>query len=272
MTEESIAYLMYHELQLAEDDLRQREPSDIRYTVRVAEFRGQLECLRAAGLSGMSVTEALNPSCAGRPSVAITFDDGSETDLLAAAPLLKEAGFNATFYVVTSFLGRRGHLTPAQLRELSDTGFEIGSHSATHCHLDSIGRDRLRAELAGSKERLEDLIGRRVDHFACPFGRWTSLVARMAQGAGYHSVATSRIGTNSPTTNRFRLARVAVLRWTSLPDFKRICCGKGLFPRRVRGAIFSLAKQFLGNSAYEKVRSAILTTADGRMTRKDWLS
>ena len=43
-------------------------------------------------------------------SVCITFDDGCETDLIAAAPVLRESGFSATFYLTAGFLGTPGYL------------------------------------------------------------------------------------------------------------------------------------------------------------------
>ena len=71
-------------------------------------------------------------------TVCITFDDGCETDLLAAAPILKEFGFGATFYITVGFLGKPGYLSEAQVRNLSALGFEIGCHSLTHPYLPTL--------------------------------------------------------------------------------------------------------------------------------------
>lgn len=251
-------FLMYHELELPGRPLRANQASYCRYVISGADFRQQLTALRALGFNGMSVGEALKHLGQTRPGVAITFDDGSESDLLAAAPALKEKGFNATFYIVTGSLGRPGYLKPSQLRELSDAGFEIGSHSVTHSRLTGLPPERLRMELIESKKNLEEVVSRPVDHFSCPYGRWSADVARMAREAGYRSVATSRIGRNLPTTDPYCLARVAVMRGTSLSNFERICHGNGLFLRRAQERTSSLAKQVLGNFMYEKARSVIL--------------
>jgi len=212
-------YLMYHELEVPGRELCQSEPGYVRYVVTESRFREQLARLEEKGFRGLSVTEALRTptpphphtsTLPHRPGIAITFDDGSESDLIAAAPALKERGFNATFYAVPAFLGQRGYLSERQLRELSDLGFEIGCHSMSHAFLTDLDADQLHVEIAGAKERLEQLTGRRVDHLACPGGRWNRRVSQTAELAGYRSVATSRIAANSTVADPFRLARLVV--------------------------------------------------------------
>ena len=247
---------MYHELQVPGRQLCQNEEGYIRYVVREEDLRRQVAWLRAEGFCGLSVSEALRRTNQA-PSIAMTFDDGCETDLIVAAPLLKEAGFGATFYVVTTFLGRPGYLSPAQLRELCELGFEAGCHSMTHSYLTDLDPEKLRTEIAGAKGRLEQLLGRPVQHFSCPGGRWDRRVAMMAREAGYCSVATSRVGRNSSATDPFRLARLSVLRCTKMDQFARWCRAEGLFVLRAREAFLSAAKVVLGNSTYERLRSAL---------------
>lgn len=251
-------YLMYHELEVPGRELCQNAPGYLRYIVRAEQFRSQLARLREKGFSGLSVTEALTSSDTAPPGVALTFDDGSETDLITAAPALKEFGFNATFYIVPGFLGQRGYLRDTQLRELSAQGFEIGCHSMTHTFLSDLGRQHLRVEIVEARDRLEQVIGRSINHFSCPGGRWDRRVARMAEDAGYHSVATSRISANSPASDPYRLSRVAVMRDTTMAQFDEICEGRGLFGRQARLAVLAAAKRALGNSMYERVRSTVL--------------
>jgi hypothetical protein len=258
MRENGTIYLIYHELELPGRNLCQSEPGYQRYVVMATEFRQHLASLRAGGFRGMSVGKALRGADRELPSVAITFDDGCETDLLSAAPLLLDAGFDATFYVVMDFLGRPGYLSHAQLRELSSAGFEIGCHSMTHVYLSDLSPEGLRFEIAGAKEKLEQLLGKPVEHFSCPGGRWSRKVAQEAQATGFRSVATSRIGANAPVADRFRLARVAVLRGTQLGKFERLCRVEGLLLPQIRDAILSAAKGVLGNTLYDKVWSLAL--------------
>jgi peptidoglycan/xylan/chitin deacetylase (PgdA/CDA1 family) len=140
-TTPDLAYLMYHELEIPGRALCQDEPGYVRYIVRASDFRTQMESVKSSGRLGLSVSEALaKPEL---PAVVVTFDDGCETDLIHAAPLLRELGFNATFYVTVGFLDRRGYLSRTQLRELSDLGCEIGSHSMTHPYLCDLDQEQL---------------------------------------------------------------------------------------------------------------------------------
>src|SRR5436190_1693999 len=108
----NIVFLMYHELELPGRPLCQSEPGYVRYILSRSSFQSQMDWLQQNGWRGLCVSGALNYPAGN--SVAITFDDGSETDLITAAPALRERGFNATFYVTTGFLGKAGYLSPTQ--------------------------------------------------------------------------------------------------------------------------------------------------------------
>jgi peptidoglycan/xylan/chitin deacetylase (PgdA/CDA1 family) len=203
----------------------------------------------------VSVSEALaDPESA---AVAITFDDGCETDLISAAPLLKQSNCSATFYITVGILGRRGYLSSGQLRELSDLSFEIGSHSMTHPYLTELRVDDLHRELRESKTTLEEIVGKEVKHFSCPGGRWSRRLAEMAREVGYHSVATSRRARNPASANPFSLARIGVMRGTSLGKFEQICQGRGLWLGQLRDFSAGVAKRTLGRAAYDKFRSVL---------------
>jgi peptidoglycan/xylan/chitin deacetylase (PgdA/CDA1 family) len=253
-----IVYLMYHEIERVGRALVDNEPGYVRYAITEADFRAQISHLATNGFRGVSVTEALASSNQPERLIAITFDDGCETDCLIAAPLLKAAGFNATFYVIAGRINQRSYLSDHQVRELSDAGFEIGCHSMTHAYLDELNDAGLRVEIVEAKARLEQVTGKRVAHFSCPGGRWSRHVARVAREAGYASVATSRIGVNSKATDAMKLARVSVMRDMSVTDFDRLCRAEGFTARRARAGILNAAKAILGNAIYERMRASAL--------------
>lgn len=256
MSEPNVAFLMYHELETPGRTLRQAEPGYVRYIVRAAKFREQMQLLQREGWAGVSVGDAV--ASFTPKTVAITFDDGTETDLLLAAPVLHDCGFGATFYVTAGWLGQPGYLSEAQVRELSALGFAIGSHSMTHSYLTDLDDAGLRRELIDSKLRLEQIVGKPVEHFSCPGGRYDSRVVQIAHEVGYHTVATSKIQMNNAATDRFALGRIAIMRNTSLDELLQLCRGEGLWQWKLTVQLRSTVRGMLGNTVYDRLRERLL--------------
>jgi peptidoglycan/xylan/chitin deacetylase (PgdA/CDA1 family) len=262
MPKREIVFLMYHELALAGRPISQNEPGYSRYVLTEDEFRKQIGFLKQQGFGGLSVGQALAyPE--GR-FICITFDDGCETDLLAAAPILGQAGYMATFFVTTGTLGTTGYLSHQQVRELRALGFEIGCHSMTHAYLSDLDEKGLQREICDARSQLEQIVGASVEHLSCPGGRFDDRVLLMARRAGYRTVATSRLQANSPTSDPFALGRVAILRDIPISDFAGICEGTSLTRLRVQTAVREIAKRLLGNSVYDRVRARILRSGQRR--------
>lgn len=249
-------FLMYHELESPGRPLCQSAPGYVRYTVPTSDFRSQMELLQRQGWQGVSVGEAVRSFAA--KSVAITFDDGCETDLLYAAPLLQQMRFGATFYVTTGFLQRPGYLSHSQVRELSGLGFEIGCHSMNHLYLPDLNDQDLHREIGEAKVQLEQILGTAVNHFSCPGGRHNRRVSEAARDAQYQTVVTSRIQTNSTDSDLLSLGRVAVMRSTSLTAFEQICAGHNLWQMQLEVQLRDAAKKVLGNSMYDRLRNTLL--------------
>lgn len=254
-----MVFLMYHELERPGRPMCQSAPGYVRYVLSESQFRDQMLWLRDNGWRGISVGQALRfPE--GR-TLALTFDDGCETDLLVAAPLLKEIGSDATFYITVGFLGKLGYLSVSQLRELAALKFEIGCHSLTHSYLCDLDDQGLHREVVESKSRLEQILGEPVTHFSCPGGRYDLRTLRAVKDAGYRSMATSRIYRNSPATDPFRLGRIAILRDSTPSSFQAICEGQGLWKSQFRARLQDTAKTLLGNSLYDRVRGLLIRDA-----------
>jgi len=251
-----VVFLMYHELESPGRPPSQTDPGYLRYIVRASDFRSQMHLLHRQGWRGVSVGSAV-ADFAGK-TVAVTFDDGCESDLLFAAPALKEAGFGATFYITTDYMGKPGHLNQNQLCDLSRLGFEIGCHSKSHAYLTDLNDHDLQREIAEPKTQLEQILGRAVEHLSCPGGRHDQRVSNAAREAGYQTLTTSRIQKNFRNSDRFALGRVSVMRPTSLEQFEQVSTGRRLWPMRLQTQLRSAGQKLLGNSAYDRMRAALL--------------
>jgi peptidoglycan/xylan/chitin deacetylase (PgdA/CDA1 family) len=256
MSASRIVFLMYHELELAGRKLCQSEPGYVRYILPLETFRGQMSWIKQSGWSGLSVSEALH--FPAEPSVCITFDDGCETDLIAAAPVLREFGFHATFYLTAGFLGTPGYLNIDQVRELDSQGFEIGCHSMTHPYLSDLTEPELKREIIDAKLQIEKLLGHPIQHFSCPGGRYNQHALEMARQAGFTTVANSEFHANSSRTSPYELGRIAILRDLAIEEFGDTCRGRGLWKKRLQHQARRSAQRTLGNQAYDHLRAVLL--------------
>lgn len=166
-------------------------PTDRAFTVSPEGFEAHLKYFKENGYQTVQIYDLLDYFDTGRPlpakAVAITFDDGRYGQYKWAYPLLKKYGLTATFFITTDWVGKADFLTWPQIKEMSDGGMTIGSHSLDHAALSKVDDQQLRAELSGSKKILEEKIGKTVDLLAYPGGSYSSRVIELAKEAGYQA-------------------------------------------------------------------------------------
>lgn len=91
-------------------------------------------------------------------TVVLTFDDAVRSHLEVAAPLLKEYGFGATFFICHAWMNDTEHfLFWEEVAELHRMGFEIGNHSWTHAGFNTPARA---ACMAGELALVENELAR----------------------------------------------------------------------------------------------------------------
>ena len=91
--------------------------------------------------------------------VVLTFDDAVKSHRTLVAPLLKQLGFGATFFVTHRWMDDSEHfLTWKEIAEIYEMGFEIGNHSWTHANF-SVPKNaaRLATELTLVENELHKL-------------------------------------------------------------------------------------------------------------------
>ncbi len=123
-------------------------------------------------------------------NIILTFDDGHKSDITLALPLLQRFESKATFFVTTNWIGKKGYMNEADLRELNAMGMSVQSHGKSHIFLDNSRLD-LYMELMESKKMLEDILGQPVHYLSFPGGRYTDKVLRNARKVGFKAVFCS---------------------------------------------------------------------------------
>jgi peptidoglycan/xylan/chitin deacetylase (PgdA/CDA1 family) len=114
-------------------------------------------------------------------------------------------------------------LAESELLELARSELvEIGAHTVAHPHLSRLDGDRKRAEIAGSRERLERLTGGQVHSFSYPHGDYDAEAVRLVQEAGFARACASIEGFATPRTRPFLVPRRVVLDWDETELARRL--------------------------------------------------
>ena len=166
--------------------------------VGVDTFRAHLALLQRRGWRALSLDEflaTLDGVPAPRKSFLITIDDGHESVLRDAAPILAEAGLPSVLFVPPAVLGGTITWNPAyaderlsdkaEIATLADSPMEVGVHSWDHSRMYGMDSQQLDLQVVRAREEVESMMGYRPRSFAYPFGTH-DLPARQAMAdAGY---------------------------------------------------------------------------------------
>jgi peptidoglycan/xylan/chitin deacetylase (PgdA/CDA1 family) len=108
-------------------------------------------------------------------------------------------------------------MTEDELRDLASGELvEIGAHTLTHPVLSHLPPDQQQHEIAGSKRRLEAMIGRNVTSFAYPYGKkmhYNTHTIRTVRANGFACACSNFGGLVTRISNRYTLPRFQPLDW-----------------------------------------------------------
>lgn len=161
-----------------------------RYKLPLADFDAQL-----AGLTALPAD-----------TFRITVDDGGISYYTHVADRLEALGLRGHCFMTTDFIGTKGFLDAAQLRELDARGHTIGSHSASHpTRFSTLTAEQMRGEWSRSRAVLEDILGHAVEVASVPGGYFSGAVARSADEAGLRTLFNSEPTTGPAAENGFAI-------------------------------------------------------------------
>jgi poly-beta-1,6-N-acetyl-D-glucosamine N-deacetylase len=185
-----VPVIMYHDI---------LPTKEVFFDVTPEEFAADLQLIREKGLTPISLDQLVEHLATGtqlpEKPIVLSFDDGYAGHYTHVWPLLRQYGYPAVFAIYPSKVGRgfgRSSLTWEQLREMAaDPLVTIASHSVTHpSDLRELPTAELLHEVVESKRILETELGRPIDHFVYPEGKYDQRVAHWAKLAGYQSALT----------------------------------------------------------------------------------
>lgn len=218
----NIPILMYHHVS---DKIDKSDQWAAGLTVTSQDFEQQIKYIAENGFNTISLFDLYKALNEGKPlpqkAVILTFDDGY-SDNYNAFQILKKYHKTGAFFIITSLIDAQNYLSSAQLKEMSDAGMEIESH--TESHLDLTGADvaRLTVEAALSKKKLEKIIQKSVYFTAYPLGLYNQRAISVFKSQGYLLALTTYPGRWQDNKKSFELLRLAVKPGINLREFSRL--------------------------------------------------
>ena len=189
-------------------------------------------------------------------SVQVTFDDGEQSQLHNALPLLTEHGMSATYFVTPGLVGIAAKfLGWDKLKALRDAGHSVQSHGWSHKFLTFCSDDELQHELSASKQLLEDKLETTVQEISVPGGRWNQRVIKACAHAGYKRVYVSDPWIATTLFGVELIGRYMVRRTTTISELQKILRRDRteLWKLRMRSQLRQGIVSLVGDGLYHRV-------------------
>lgn len=211
MTPESrrsrVPVIMYHDV---------KKKKDVSYDVPPKKFRAQMESIKEAGFTPISMDQLYAHLTENKPlppkPILLTFDDGYLGNYEEAYPILKEFNYPAVFFIVPAYVGvktSKEHVTWDQLKKVVKDGLvTVEAHTMSHpVDLTKLEDAQLHRELFESKAILEKRLGITTNYLAYPTGNRDERVVALAKEAGYRMAFTMGEGYAGESTDILQLNR-----------------------------------------------------------------
>ncbi len=166
--------------------------------VSVEHFDQQMWFLRTFGFRPISIDEfyeiKIGKTKPKGKEVLVTFDDGNETYLQYALPVMERYQIPSVNFLVWDSLVKKEHgsmsLEDAK-RFASNPLITFGSHTLSHPNLTEITAEQAETEIVNSKRNLEQALGKPMNYFTYPLGFFNDQIVEFVQEAGYRLAFTT---------------------------------------------------------------------------------
>jgi len=120
--------------------------------------------------------------------VVLTFDDATASQYSVVAPLLKEYGFGATFFICEfppNFADTTKYMNWRQIQKLDQMGFEIANHTRNHPAIAKLSNDKIIEQLNYIERKCDSMKIAHPVTFAYPGYSLSIPVMNVLQEKGY---------------------------------------------------------------------------------------
>lgn len=231
--ESGIPVLMYHDIVTAKSDQNVS-------TLEVQKFREQMNYLKKNGWTTITPHQleawVTKKKALPKKSVLITFDDGYASTINLAYPILKQHGFQATSFLITSRINRPGTVSDQDIIRTRDV-YSYQNHTHVFHMFNTLtnlsllqyeSEYAILEDLQQANEIIEEILG--PDHtvtvHAYPYGKRSPQAIRALTSAGITSAYTIDEGNVFQGDSIFELKRQRVHSNLTLKDFANRLEGK----------------------------------------------
>ncbi len=184
--------------------------------VSTATFERQMQFLKSHHYNVLPL-ESVATLVKGRKrilpkTISITLDDGYKDNYIYAFPILKKYNLPATLFIITGEIGRADRLSWGEIKTMQDSGIiTFGSHTLGPEPLINIKSEQeIKKQIFDSKKILEEKLGRKVNAFSYPEGRFNNKIKQLVMDAGYKLAVATNPGKKFSSNDIFALKRLRI--------------------------------------------------------------
>ncbi|MNK69549.1 Peptidoglycan-N-acetylmuramic acid deacetylase PdaA precursor [compost metagenome] len=169
-----VPVLCYHQIRNTTASDSKRAHDDI---IAPDKFREHMKMLADSGYHSILPDQLYDYLVYGaklpEKPIMITFDDTDEDQFTVGNTTLKKHGFKGVYFIMTVSIGRKGrinYMTKEQIKQLSDEGNTIASHTYDHKNFAQFTDEDWKTQIDAPTKKLEEITGKKVEYFAYPYG------------------------------------------------------------------------------------------------------
>ena len=120
-----------------------------------------------------------------KKQIALTFDTawGNE-DIPQILKILKQENVKATFFFCGDWISKY----PADIKTIYEEGHDIASHGDHHKYMTKLTDKQQQEEIQGVTQKIQGLLGIKIDLFRAPYGDYNESVVRNARKMNYYII------------------------------------------------------------------------------------
>jgi peptidoglycan/xylan/chitin deacetylase (PgdA/CDA1 family) len=210
MARKPIPILCYHQIRdwKHEDSRMARD-----YIMPIDNFKDQMKVLHDSGYHTILPDQLYDYLVYGSPlpthPVMLTYDDTDEDQYTVAKPVMDQYGYKGVFFIMTVSIGKNHYMSKDQIRELSQAGHVIGSHTWDHKNVKKYEEADYVTQIEKPTKQLREITGKKIDYFAYPFGLWRPEAIPHLKEHGFRA-AFQLYAPNDPNDPLYTIRRIIV--------------------------------------------------------------